>query len=106
MGTRKGRFAFSLLEVLAVVAILGIIAAIVLPSMTESSATATQRVNEHTAATLNTSISRYYVDKGKWPTALTELVPTYLPKGVPTNPVDDSPYYLDPTTYRVKGTGL
>lgn len=106
MGTRKARSAFSLLEVLAVVAILGIIAAIVLPSMTESSDTAKQQVNEHTAARLNTSIARYYVDMGSWPTALTELVPTYLPEGVPTNPVDDSPYYIDPTTHRVKGTGL
>ncbi len=99
------RQGFSLLELLAVVVILGIIAAIVVPRVTVSSDTAKQRVNEHTAATLNSAIERYYVDTGGWPSALTDLVPAYLPDGVPTNPVDGSAYGMD-ANHRVTGTGL
>ena len=106
MATNKKRSAFSLLELLAVVVILGIIAAIVVPRVTVSSDTAKQRVNEHTAATLNSAIERFYVDNGKWPSALADMVPTYLPDGVPTNPVDDSAYTIDPKTNRITGTGL
>lgn len=106
MATTKKRSAFSLLELLAVVVILGIIAAIVVPRVTVSSDTAKQRVNEHTAATLNSAIERYYVDNGKWPGSLADMVPTYLPDGVPTNPVDDSAYTIDPKTSRIIGTGL
>lgn len=88
------------------IAILGIIAAIILPSVTESAYTAKQRVNEHTAATLNSAIERYYLDNEIWPTNLSVLVPAYLPEGVPTNPVDETPYFIDPESHRVRGTGL
>ena len=46
---------FSLLELLAVVTILGIIAAIIVPRVTFSSATDKQRVHEYHKATINTS---------------------------------------------------
>jgi len=100
------RNAFSLLELLAVVVILGIIAAIVVPRVTVSADTARKRMNEHTAATLNSAIERYYVDIGSWPTTLSDLVPAYLPDGVPSNPVDGSAYVINPTTKRITGTGL
>lgn len=106
MKVARNRKGFSLLELLAVVVILGIIAAIVVPRVTVSSDTAKQKVNDHTAATLNSAIERYYVDNGSWPTALSALVPAYLPDGVPTNPIDGSAYGIDSTTHRVTGTGL
>jgi len=106
VSTAKKRNAFSLLELLAVVVILGIIAAIVVPRVTVSADTAKQRVNEHTAATLNSAIERYYVDIGSWPTALSDMVPAYLPDGVPANPVDGSAYVINATTKRITGTGL
>lgn len=106
MKVPRNRKGFSLLELLAVVVILGIIAAIVVPRVTVSSDTAKQKVNDHTAATLNSAIERYYVDNGSWPADLSTLVPDYLPDGVPTNPIDGSAYSIDSKTHRVTGTGL
>ena len=50
---RKKSQGFSLLELLAVVTILGIIAAIIVPRVTVSSDTAKQRVRDHHKATIN-----------------------------------------------------
>ncbi len=52
---RKG---FSLMELLAVVTILGIIAAIVVPRVSVSAATAKQKVHEHNRATINSAVER------------------------------------------------
>jgi len=106
MRSHKKRRGFSLLELLAVVVILGIIAAVVVPRVTSSSDMAKQRVNDHTAASLNSAIERYYVNEGSWPTALSDLVPDYLPDGVPTNPIDGSAYGIDGTSHRITGTGI
>ncbi|PHR98431.1 MAG: prepilin-type cleavage/methylation domain-containing protein [Blastopirellula sp.] len=96
---RKG---FSLLELLAVVIILGIIAAVVVPRVSSSSALAKEKVNAHNIATLNASVERYYVNEGSWPTALTDLGADYLPDGVPAVPTDGTlTYTLDGTTHRI-----
>jgi len=97
----KKRKAFSLLELLAVVTILGIIAAIVVPRVQVSTDTAKTKVNAHNVATMNASIERYYVDKSSWPAALTDLGTDYLPDGVPSHPDGSSTYGIDATTHRV-----
>lgn len=97
--TRRG---FSLLELLAVVVILGIIAAIVVPRVSTSSALAKQKVNLHNIATLNSAVERYYVNTGSWPSALTDLGTDYLPDGVPSVPTNSAlTYSIDGTTHRV-----
>jgi prepilin-type N-terminal cleavage/methylation domain-containing protein len=101
---RKQRRGFSLMELLAVVTILGIIAAIVIPRVTSSSDTAKAKVNLHNKATINSAIERWYVEKGSWPaTNLTDIAAdtTYFPSGLPTNPVDNSAYTMNATTKRV-----
>jgi prepilin-type N-terminal cleavage/methylation domain-containing protein len=95
---------FSLLELLAVVTILGIIAAIIIPRVTISSDTAKQRVRDHHKATINAAVERYYIDNSTWPAAdLSDIGanPNYFPEGIPTNPVDGSTYSLNTTTHRV-----
>ena len=52
---RNKKGGFSLLELLAVVTILGIIAAIIVPRVTVSSDTAKQRVRDHHKATINSN---------------------------------------------------
>jgi prepilin-type N-terminal cleavage/methylation domain-containing protein len=95
---------FSLLELLAVVTILGIIAAIIIPRVTISSDTAKQRVRDHHKATINAAVERYYIDNNAWPAAnLSDIGADtdYFPDGIPTNPVDGSAYSLNTTTHRV-----
>lgn len=95
---------FSLLELLAVVTILGIIAAIIIPRVTVSSDTAKQRVRDHHKATINAAVERYYIDNNGWPAAdLSDIGAdlNYFPDGIPANPVDGSAYSLNTTTHRV-----
>ncbi len=98
------RRGFSLLELLAVVTILGIIAAIIIPRVTVSSATAKQKVRDHQMATINAAVERYYVDLNVWPANdLSDIGANtnYFPDGLPANPVDGTAYSLNATTHRV-----
>ena len=108
MNTRKANKTggFSLLELLAVVTILGIIAAIIVPRVTVSSDAARTQVRDHHKATINAAVERFYVDTGSWPAAdLSNMVPPatfdYFPDGVPTDPVTGGTYTLNTTTNRV-----
>jgi general secretion pathway protein G len=99
------RNGFSLMELLAVVTILGIIAAIVVPRVSVSSATAKQKVHEHNKATINSAVERYYIETGGWPADdLSDIGgnDAYFPDGIPVNPVDSSAYALNNTTHRVE----
>lgn len=95
---------FSLLELLAVVTIMGIIAAIIVPRVAVSSATAKQKVRDHHAATINAAVERFYVDNNVWPANdLSDIGVdlNYFPDGLPVNPIDGSAYSLNATTHRV-----
>lgn len=97
------RPAFSLLELLLVVTIIGIIAAIVVPRVTSSTDNAKVRVREANIAQMNSAIERYQIEEDGLPTALTDLEPNYLPEGVPVDP-DGGSYSLNSTTHRVEYT--
>jgi general secretion pathway protein G len=95
---------FSLMELLAVVTILGIIAAIIVPRVAVSSDTAKAKVMAHHKATINSAVERWYVEKGVWPaTDLSDIAAdiNYFPSGLPTNPVDNSAYTINATTHHV-----
>ncbi len=101
---RNKQRGFSLLELLAVVTILGIIAAIVVPRITTSSDVARTQTNAHNKATINAAVERYYVNEATWPANdLSDIGADadYFPDGLPTNPVDGSAYTLNGTTHRV-----
>ena len=107
MKTRKSnkKSGFSLLELLAVVTILGIIAAIIVPRVTVSSDASKEKVRNHHASTINSAVERYYVNKGTWPTlAAIGADADYFPDGIPKNPVTDTIYVLDATTHRIDKT--
>lgn len=94
----------SLIELLAVVAILAIMAAIIVPRVTVSSDTARQKVNAHHRATINAAVERWYIEKGTWPANdLSDIGAdtNYFLEGIPTNPINGSAYTLDTTTHRV-----
>ena len=100
------RRGFTLLELLAVVTILGIIAVIVVPRVTTTSTAAKQKAHLHNKAVINAAVERYYINIGSWPSAdLNEMVPPttydYFPDGLPANPIDGSAYTINGTTNRV-----
>lgn len=96
---------FSLMELLAVVTILGIIAAIIVPRVSVSTNSAKTKVDAHNRATINAAVERYYIEEGDWPANIGVLAndTDYFPDGIPDNPVDATdPYALNSTTHRVE----
>lgn len=93
---RRRSLGFSLLELLAVVTILGIIAVVVIPRIAVSSATAKANSRAQTVAEINAALERHFFDYGSFP-ALADLWTTanpvgskYFPDGQPKDPVTDA----------------
>lgn len=105
MITKKG--GFTLLEVMLVVILISILAAIVIPRFIISSQRAKVQSCEMNRAIINKQIESYYFSEGTWPAADLGNIKTnsnYFPDGIPTCPVDLSSYVLlTPTYYRVSG---
>ncbi len=101
--SRKRR-GFSLLELLAVVTIMGVIAAVVIPRISSSKRSAQEKVNQQNIAEINTAIERWYFEEGDWPNDLEGIGADadYFPEGLPVNPLTEKPYVLDTSTHRVK----
>ena len=101
---------FTLIEILVVVVIVGILAAVVIPRVTTSAATAKENTCDADIVNINTAIELYYFNGGSWASQdLSEMVPTttydYFPDGLPPCPVSGSSYEMDTTTHRVYETG-
>ena len=102
----KTHAAFSLMELLAVVAILGIIATLIVPRVISSGDTAKDKSCLHNRAEINITVERYYLHNGIWPADdLSDIGsdPDYFPDSLPTCPTSGQPYRLDPATHRVVG---
>lgn len=95
---------FSFLEVLAVVALVGIIVAITITRIAESSDAAKAKSCRHNATQLNSALERFAVTNGSLATSMADIDTTdYFPGGIPVCPVDGSAYTLNTTTHRVEG---
>lgn len=104
MRNKTRRNAFSLLELMAVVVILGIIALVVIPRINFSSTTAKENACFQNKAEVNTAVEKFYWDTGALPTAAADLdVDAYFPDGLPVCPSSGAAYALDATTKRVTG---
>ncbi len=104
MKTKPRRNAFSLLELMAVVVILGIIALVVIPRINFSSSTAKENSCFQNKAELNTAVEKFYWDTGGLPADIGDLDdPAYFPDGLPSCPAGGAAYALDGTTKRVTG---
>jgi len=95
---KRRRGGFSLLELLAVVTILGIIALVVIPRISVSANTAKKNADSQNKAEINSAVERWYFEKGTYPQKdLSDIGgdATYFPNGLPTNPVNGNAYTLD-----------
>jgi prepilin-type N-terminal cleavage/methylation domain-containing protein len=100
------RAAFTFLELLAVVTILGLIAALVLPRVISGSDVAKDKSCYHNRAEINITVERYYLHTGNWPASdLSDIGADqdYFPDGLPTCPVSGAAYRIDGSTHRVVG---
>jgi prepilin-type N-terminal cleavage/methylation domain-containing protein len=100
------RLAFSLMELLAVVTVLGLIAALVLPRVISGTDVAKEKSCFHNRAEINIAVERYKLHTDNWPADnLSDIAadPDYFPEGLPTCPVSGAAYRIDATTHRVVG---
>ncbi len=104
--TQRRRSGFTLIEILAVVVILGILASVVVPRVLASSATAKINACYQNKAVVNTAVERWYFDNGTWPAALLTDIGAdvnFFPEGIPVCPVDATAYALDIVSNRIPG---
>ncbi len=101
MRVKKG---FTLVELLVVVLILGALAAIAIPRISQSAETAKINACKTNVDLINSQIELYYANKGEWPKKLDDIVDDedYFPDGPPKCPVDeDTAYSYDDKKHRV-----
>ncbi len=84
MNWKRKEEGFSLIELLIVVAIIGIIATMAVPQLLDAIDRARQRRTMADMRTISTANGAYRVDEGVYVSALSELQPVYL-QVVPTN---------------------
>ncbi len=90
----------STLELLAGVIILGMLAVLLVPLVALSNPHAREHLEARHTAALKAAVDRYYIENNDWPADLAELVPNYVPEGIPTPPYGGV-YHFSATTNRV-----
>ncbi|HOO56223.1 MAG TPA: prepilin-type N-terminal cleavage/methylation domain-containing protein [bacterium] len=98
---------FTLLEVILVVVLISILAAIVIPRFSISTHKAKVQACEIQRAIINKQVENYYFIEATWPLdSLTDIKAndSYFPDGIPTCPIDETSYSMKPSPYhRITG---
>lgn len=81
---------FTLVEMLVVVALIGIVAALALPRYRNSQVRAKESVLKHDLWILRDVIDQFYTDQGRYPNDLEELVTIGYLRSVPIDPMTES----------------
>jgi prepilin-type N-terminal cleavage/methylation domain-containing protein len=98
----RDRKAFSLVEMLVVVLIIGAIAVIAIPRITNTSKSAKDRICKTNVDLMNRQIELYHLASDSWPQKLKDVTEnlTYFPDGPPECPLGWD-YKINSENYRV-----
>lgn len=103
-GGRSVRCGFSLLELLAVVTIIAVIASIIVPRLAFHVFSAKEKMCSQYRGDLNSAIEKYMFDHNAPPAQLSDLqTGNYYPGAIPKCPADNTDYVIDSTTHRITG---
>jgi general secretion pathway protein G len=81
---------FTLIELIIVVAIIGILATIAVPAMRTAPQRAREAALKEDLFTMRSAIDQFHADRGRWPTGLDELVSMGYLRRMPEDPVTRS----------------
>jgi general secretion pathway protein G len=87
---RQREHGFTLLELIVVIAIVGILATIAMPAMKDVPRRANEAVLKTNLRTMRDVIDQHYGDKGKYPSSLQSLVDTGYLRKLPIDPITKS----------------
>ena len=76
----KNRKGFTLVELMAVIAVIGILAAIVVPKFSGATDQAKVAQIQGDLRTIGAAVTMYYATEGKYPDSAAAMAPTYLTK--------------------------
>jgi len=82
---------FTLLELITVVAIIGILVGIALPNYKTAIIQSREAVLKEDLFRFRDTIDQYYADKGKWPASLEALVDEGYLRKIPADPMTGAP---------------
>jgi prepilin-type N-terminal cleavage/methylation domain-containing protein len=103
---RSRRAGLSLLELVAAITILGILASLVLPRFGASTARAKREMCHTNKLNIEVQTQLWFRSQNAWPSADLSDVgadPRFFPEAIPVCPVDGSAYTIDSATGRVVG---
>jgi general secretion pathway protein G len=87
---RRRQQGFTLLELIIVVAVIGILATIAMPRLLHTPERAREAVLKTDLRTFRSALDQHYADKGRYPATLEALVETGYLRSVPVDPLTRS----------------